>query len=154
MRLAGFFTSDYLFMYFCRLHGLTKEKAEARKGTLFGEFGIDGFERKKISSLSTGMKQKVALAISAIPDPDLIIYDEPTNGLDIGSSKIVVDFLLFEKRKGKAVVISSHIFDVVSRVCDRVAILDDGKLIYESILQPGDDLEKIYFTAIGKRSEK
>ncbi len=152
MQLDGFFTPNYLFFYFCGLNGLDKKEALARKRILFNEFSITQFEDRKIANLSTGMKQKVALAISAIPDPDLIIYDEPTNGLDMGSSKIVVDFLIAEKRRGKAIVLSSHIFDIVRRVCDRVGVLIQGRLVYTGQVKRLGDLEGTYFALVGKEA--
>ena len=83
LKLEDFFTPNYLFDFFSDLHGVDPETAAARKALLFGRFGIDKFAEVKVANLSTGMKQKVSLVISVVHDPDIIIFDEPTNGLDV-----------------------------------------------------------------------
>ena len=82
LKLEDFFTPEYLYGYFSELHGVEKSVAEKRKNALFKKFGIDKFAEVKVGDLSTGMKQKVSLVISIVHDPDFIIFDEPTNGLD------------------------------------------------------------------------
>ena len=93
------------------------------------------FKDTKINTLSTGMKQKVSLAISLIHNPDLVIFDEPTNGLDIITSKIVEDYLIHLKNEGKALIISTHIFSLVEKLCDRVGIIIDGKMMLEGTMK-------------------
>ena len=83
LKLEDFFTPDYLFDYFSNLYGVSKQESEKRKAELFSKLDIQSFSKTRISKLSTGMKQKVSLAISMSHDPDIIIFDEPTNGLDI-----------------------------------------------------------------------
>ena len=94
LKLEDFFTPNYLFDYFSSLHQIDKEKANKRKEYLFNKFGIENFKEVKVADLSTGMKQKVSIVISLVHDPDIIIFDEPTNGLDVITAKIVTDFLL------------------------------------------------------------
>ena len=91
-------------------------------------FGIDKFAEVKVGNLSTGMKQKVSLVISIVHDPDIIIFDEPTNGLDILTAKVVTDFLEDLKERGKTIILSTHIFSLVEKLCTRVAIVINGKL--------------------------
>lgn len=129
LKLEDFFTPDYLFDYFSILHDVDKEVAKQRKEKLFAEFGIDKFREVKIGNLSTGMKQKVSLVISLVHDPDFIIFDEPTNGLDVLTAKTVTDFLLDLKKEGKTIIISTHIFSLVEKICDRVGIIINGKMI-------------------------
>ena len=74
------------------------------------------------------MKQKTSLAISVAHDPSVIIFDEPTNGLDVITARTVTDFLLDLRREGKTIVLSTHIFSLVEKLCDRVGILIDGGL--------------------------
>lgn len=93
LKLDGFFTPNYLYDFFSDLYGVKSELRIVRKKELFNTLGIDKFAEVKVSNLSTGMKQRVAIAISLVHDPDIIIYDEPTNGLDIVSSKMVIDSL-------------------------------------------------------------
>lgn len=129
LKLEDFFTPNYLFDFFSKLHGIDDEKRDARKKELFEKFGIDKFKEVKIADLSTGMKQKVSLVISVIHDPKVIIFDEPTNGLDIITAKTVTDFLKDLKNQGKTVILSTHIFSLVEELCDRVGIIIDGKMV-------------------------
>ena len=101
LKLDGFFTPNYLYDFFSDLYGVKSELRIVRKKELFNTLGIDKFAEVKVSNLSTGMKQRVAIAISLVHDPDIIIYDEPTNGLDIVSSKMVIDYLKELKTNGK-----------------------------------------------------
>ncbi len=128
LKLEDFFTPNYLFDFFSSLHGVDPATAAARKAELFGKFGIDRFAEVKVANLSTGMKQKVSLVISVVHDPDVIIFDEPTNGLDVLTAKVVTDFLLELRERGKTVILSTHIFSLVEKLCDRVGIIIDGRM--------------------------
>lgn len=128
LKLEEFFTPDYLFDYFSRLHGVPDEVRTQRKEELFARFGIDKFAHVKVSNLSTGMKQKTSLVVAVAHDPDVVIFDEPTNGLDVITAKVVTDFLMELRKKGKTVIISTHIFSLIEKVCDRVGIIIDGQL--------------------------
>lgn len=155
LKLEEFFTPNYMFEFFAKLHDLSKEESDKRKEELFDKFGIDQFREVKISDLSTGMRQKVKLVISIIHDPEIIIFDEPTNGLDILTAKIVTDFLIELKEKGKTIIVSTHIFSLVEKVCDRVGIIIDGKLIYDDSLdavhQKSKDVEQLFFELTEER---
>lgn len=137
LKLEDFFTPNYLFDFFASLHALTSEEIQQRKKELFEKFDIASFAEVKVAELSTGMRQKVSLAISLIHDPDVIIFDEPTNGLDVITAKVVTDYLKELRSKGKTIIVSTHIFSLVEKICDRVGIIINGKLAYE------DSLEKI-----------
>ena len=148
LKLEDFFTPDYLFDFFSELYGMEKSQAQARKRVLFQKFGIDRFAQVKFSNLSTGMKQKVSLVISIVHDPEFIIFDEPTNGLDVLTAKVVTDFLQELRAEGKTIILSTHIFSLVEKLCDRVGIIIDGKLIAQdtlSALTNGADLEETFF---------
>ena len=134
LKLEDFFTPDYLFDYFSKLHGVSEDLIKERKEKLFNQFGISKFRQVRIGDLSTGMKQKIALVISIVHDPNIIIFDEPTNGLDIITSKTVTDFLLDLKKAGKTIIISTHIFSLVEKVCDRCGIIINGKMAVEDSL--------------------
>ena len=129
LKLEDFFTPNYLYDFFSSLHGVEPAAAAARKAELFGKFGIDRFAEVKVANLSTGMKQKVSLVISVVHDPDIIIFDEPTNGLDVLTAKVVTDFLLELRERGKTVILSTHIFSLVEKLCDRVGIIIDGRMV-------------------------
>lgn len=148
LKLEDFFTPNYLFDFFSDLHGVPVNDRKDRKEKLFKKFGIDKFAEVKVSDLSTGMKQKVSLVISVVHDPEIIIFDEPTNGLDVITAKTVVDFLLELKEKGKTIIISSHIFSLIEKICDRVAIIIKGKLVaFDTVenVKQGKDLEERFF---------
>ena len=128
LKLEDFFTPDYLFDFFSDLYGIPAEKRDARKAMLFERFGIREFAGVRIRDLSTGMKQKVSLVISLVQDPEIIIFDEPTNGLDILTAKVVTDFLMDLKAQGKTIIVSTHIFSLVEKICDRVGIIINGRM--------------------------
>ena len=137
LKLEDFFTPNYLYDYFSKLHNVDEQTRNERKQKLFEKFGIEDYKEVKIGELSTGMKQKVSLVISIVHDPDFIIFDEPTNGLDIITAKTVTDFLIDLKNEGKTIILSTHIFSLVEKICDRVGIIFDGKMIIE------DDVKKL-----------
>ena len=81
------------------------------------------------------MKQKISLVISIVHNPDIIIFDEPTNGLDVITAKTVTDFLIELKNEGKTIILSTHIFSLVEKLCDRVGIIIDGKMVVSDTLE-------------------
>lgn len=148
VKLDDYFTPEYLFDFFGSLHGMTKEQVEARKKILFDKFEINDYKNLKIKTLSTGMKQKVSIAVSLVHDPKIIIFDEPTNGLDIITAKIVTDYLIELKNEGKTVIVSTHIFSLVERICDRVCIVINGKTVACDTLKEltkEKNLEDVFF---------
>ena len=148
LKLEDFFTPNYLFDYFSELYKIDKSVSDKRKEELFRKFEIDSFKEVKIADLSTGMKQKVSLVISIVHDPNIIIFDEPTNGLDVITAKTVTDFLIELKRAGKTIILSTHIFSLVEKLCDRVGIIIDGKMIISDSLENvccGKSLEDVFF---------
>ena len=129
LKLEDYFTPEYLFDFFSQLHNVDEKLIDERKERLFKKFGIDTFREVKVKDLSTGMKQKVSLVIAIAHDPEIVIFDEPTNGLDVITAKTVTDFLIELKKEGKTIVLSTHIFSLVEKLCDRVCIVMDGKMI-------------------------
>ena len=129
LKLEDFFTPNALYDFFSELHGVPADVRAARKQRLFARFGIDAFAEVKVGNLSTGMKQKVSLVISVVHDPDVIIFDEPTNGLDVITARVVTDFLGECRAAGKSILLSTHIFDLAEKLCDRVGIIIGGRMI-------------------------
>lgn len=143
-----FFTPSYTFDFFSELQNIPAQVRDERKKMLFSRFGIDKFAETKISDLSTGMKQKTSIAISLVHDPEFIIFDEPTNGLDVLTAKSVTDFLLELKARGKTILLSTHIFSLVEKICDRVGVIIDGKMAAEdsvAALTREKNLENVFF---------
>lgn len=135
LKLEEFFTPNYLFDYYSELHHIDPETKNKRKEALFKRFGIDKFAEVKVGELSTGMKQKASIAISLVHDPRVIVFDEPTNGLDVITAKTVTDFLLELKGLGKTIIVSTHIFSLIEKISDRVGIIIDGKMVKEGTLE-------------------
>jgi len=135
LKLEEFFTPNYLYDFFSELYGVPTEERDARKKELFERFGIDRFAEVKVGNLSTGMKQKTSLVIALVHNPDIIIFDEPTNGLDVLTAKVVTDFLLDLKAQGKTVIVSTHIFSLIEKICDRVGIIINGTMVECDSLQ-------------------
>lgn len=128
LKLEDFFTPNYLFDFFSQLYGIAPAVMAERKTKLFERFGINKFAEVKVANLSTGMKQKLSLVISLVHNPDIIIFDEPTNGLDVLTARTVTDYLQELRDEGKTIILSTHIFSLVERLCDRVGIIIDGRM--------------------------
>ena len=153
LKLEEFFSPSYLYDFFSELYGVERTVREERTRKLFAKFGIDRFAEIKFGNLSTGMKQKVSLVVSVVHDPDFIIFDEPTNGLDVLTAKVVTDFLEELRAAGKTVILSTHIFSLVEKLCDRVGIIIDGKLVALDTLEnitKDSNLEDKFFDLYGK----
>lgn len=131
VRLDPSSTPNRLWEFFSKLYSIPKNQSDKRRENIFGRFGITPFADRKISELSTGMKQKASIAISLMHEPPIVIFDEPTNGLDILTSKQVTDYLKELKENGCAIILSTHIFSVAEDLCDRIAILIDGQIAAE-----------------------
>ena len=148
LKLDGFFTPNYLYNFFSDLYGVEPAVRDERKKRLFDRFGITQFAEVKVKDMSTGMKQKVSLVISLVHDPEIIIFDEPTNGLDVLTAKVVTDFLLELKKEGKSIIVSTHIFSLIEKICDRVGIIIKGEMIICDTLEAvknGKSLEDRFF---------
>ena len=148
LKLEEFYSPSYLYDFYSELYGVERTVRDERKRKLFAKFGIDRFAEIKFGNLSTGMKQKVSLVVSVVHDPDFIIFDEPTNGLDVLTAKVVTDFLEELRAAGKTVILSTHIFSLVEKLCDRVGIIIDGKLVALDTLEnitKDSNLEDTFF---------
>ncbi len=151
LKLDGHFTPNYTMEFFGRLHGMSEQQIETRKKELFKYFGINEFADKKINELSTGMKQKLSIAVSVVHDPEVVIFDEPTNGLDIITARAVMEFLENQKKQGKLVIVSTHIMTVATKLCDRIGVIIDGKKVIEGTIDEVlrdtrcNDLEDAFF---------
>ena len=157
LKLEEFFTPNYLFDFFSELHGVPGDVASKRKAEMFEKFGIDKFAEVKVANMSTGMKQKTSLVISMVHDPDIIIFDEPTNGLDVITAKVVTDFMLAAKESGKTILLSTHIFSLIEKLCDRVGIIIDGKLCMcdsLDVICNGKSLEDRFFDIYSEYCER
>ncbi|MFO7612414.1 MAG: ABC transporter ATP-binding protein [Clostridia bacterium] len=153
------FTADYLFGFFGRLHGMAQSDISARKEILFDAFGIKDFANVKTSDMSSGMKQKLSIAISLVHDPRVVIFDEPTNGLDIITARSVTDYLKELRDNGKTVIISTHIMTVAEKLCDRLGLIMEGGIAAEGTpggildMTGAKDLDDAFFDIYRKSKE-
>lgn len=151
IKLDPQFSVDYMFDFFGRIHNIPEEKLKARKEELFSYFEIKDFSHKKIKELSTGMAQKAAIAVCLVHDPEIVIFDEPTNGLDVVTARSVTDYLKKLKSEGKLVIISTHVMSEAEKICDRIGIIIDGSKVAEGNLEEilhetnTGDLEDAFF---------
>ena len=135
IKLDPMSTPNNLFEFFAELYDIPADELRDRRDLSFARFGITPFADKRINELSTGMKQKISIAISLIHNPPVIIFDEPTNGLDILTSKQVTDYLKELKEQGHAIILSTHIFSVAEELCDEIAILVDGRIAAQGTVE-------------------
>lgn len=113
--------------YFARLYGLDDEEIEAREHILIERLGMSGFADRRTKGFSRGQRLKVALAQALVHNPKNIIFDEPTNGLDMTSVQTVHDLILELKDLGNCIVISSHIISEIAKLCDHIVIMAEGR---------------------------
>lgn len=134
IKLDPQFSPKYMFNFFGRLYGENEQIIEQRREMLFEYFGIKAFQDKKIDELSTGMKQKASIAVSLVHDPEVVIFDEPTTGLDIITARNVTDYLKQLRDEGKTVIISTHIMTEAEKLCDRIGVIINGMKVQEGTL--------------------
>lgn len=121
--------------FMTQLRGTKTKNNQKLRESLIERFELD--TRGKIDRLSKGMKQKLAIVTAFMHDPDILLLDEPTSGLDPLMQTRFVDLILTEKKRGKTILMSSHMFEEVERTCDRVGIIKDGRIIEQ------DDIIKL-----------
>ena len=122
------FTPRELLKLFGEFQGVEARVAERRGMSLLEELGLAEFADVRMEGFSGGQKQKVSIARALLHDPKVVIFDEPTTGLDVLTAKTVLDLLRVMKGEGRTVVVSTHVMPMVEAVCDRVGIIFDGVL--------------------------
>lgn len=127
-------TPNELIHYFGELYGVSKETINKRKEELYTLLGMHDFQNKRIGKLSTGMKQKVSICRTMIHDPEIIVFDEPTSGLDVITAENIIQLIQNCKNQGKTVIFSSHIMSEVDLLCDDMAIIHKGKLLFSGTM--------------------
>ena len=151
IKLDPHFSPRYMFDFYSELHGIDVKTMKERREKLFTYFGITEYQDKKIEELSTGMKQKAAIAVCLAHDPKVVIFDEPTSGLDIVTARHVTDYLKILKEEGKIVIISTHIMSEAEKLCDRIGVIINGQKVIEGTLSDilretkSADLEDAFF---------
>ncbi len=128
-------TPQEIVKYYAQLHNMDKNTFIERKKMLFDLLGINEFASQRIAKLSTGMKQKVSIARTMIHDPQVIIFDEPTVGLDVITARNIIQMIRNCKKEGKTVIFSTHIMGEVSLLSDDLAIIHNGRLLYNNTFE-------------------
>lgn len=153
--LYGRLTARETIAYFGRLNGMAEPRIAERTIQLSVELGMEDFLDRRVDTFSTGMKQKTSIARTLVHDPEVLILDEPTLGLDVMAARGIVRFVKACRACGKTVIYSTHIMSEVEKLCDRVGIIHGGRLLAEGTLEElrtmhGEtDLEEIFVKVAG-----
>ncbi|WP_074351114.1 ATP-binding cassette domain-containing protein [Proteiniborus sp. DW1] len=145
--------------YFGLLNGMNKSDISKRIDMLSKKLEMEEYIDRRVGKFSKGMKQKVSIARSIVHNPQIMLLDEPTTGLDVTSVRIVHEFILDQKKEGKTILFSSHSMSEVEKLCDIVGIINKGKLVEVSTLDElkhkfkGNNLEDIFVELVGEKSE-
>ncbi len=149
------------FEFVSSIRRIEQSKARELISSLGHAFEMASYFDSPIATLSLGMKQKVALVASIVHEPPILLLDEPLNGLDAKSSRIVKDLISFHAQKGGATLFSTHIMAVAEQVCTRIGIIDRGKVMAEGTLDElrtrtkteGGTLEEVFLKLTHEESE-
>src|SRR5207302_5662415 len=136
-----------------RMYGLERSRARERAGELLALFQLDGEPRKLIGDYSKGMRKRVAMAAALIHRPELFLMDEPFEGVDVVGARLMKELLLEQVRHGATIFLTTHVLEVVERLCDRVAIIDRGRLVVNGTLAElrtgSETLEDVFVRVVG-----
>jgi len=136
-----------------RMYGLSRAMARERGRELLTLFELDGDLRKLIGDYSKGMRKRIAMAAALIHRPELFLLDEPFEGVDAVGARLMKEILLEQVRHGATVFLTSHVLEVVERLCDQVAIINEGKLVLKGAmaeLRSGSEtLEDVFVRVVG-----
>jgi ABC-2 type transport system ATP-binding protein len=148
-RLTG---AEYL-EFVGRMYGLPRRQARERGASLLRLFELDENSRKLIAEYSKGMRKRLAMAAALIHRPDLFLMDEPFEGVDAVGARLMKDILLDLVRQGATIFLTSHVLEVVERLCDRVAIIHEGKIVREGPMEElrsgSETLEDVFVRVVG-----
>lgn len=137
-----FLTADETLRFYGKICGMGGSKLDARISELIALVGLDDARQRRVGGYSKGMLQRVGLAQALIQDPKLIVLDEPTAGVDPAGSRQIRDLILDLKRRGKTVLLTSHLLSQVQEVCDRVGIMARGEMVREGHLEDLVSIER------------
>lgn len=134
-KLYGRFTVREMLTLFGELYDFSKEEIEDRVEEVSQLLSMEEFIDNRIEKLSTGQKQRTSISRCLMHNPEIYIFDEPTLGLDIISSKAIIDFMKQEKERGKSVLYSTHYMEEAEFLCDRIVMINKGKVIAQGTPQ-------------------
>jgi sodium transport system ATP-binding protein len=151
-------TARECLRYVGQLHGLRRPELDRRIEALAHDLGMEAFMDRKTAGFSRGMTRKVITAMALIHNPPNVIFDEPTAGLDVVSTRAVRDLIRRFKQEGRCVILSTHLMDEVERLCDDVAIIHRGAILATGSpaelarAQGVDDLESAFVRIVGEQA--
>jgi sodium transport system ATP-binding protein len=128
MGLYGRITAREILAFFGRLGGLDGAALQDRIREVIGRLDIVSYADTRIDKLSTGMRQRVAIARTIVHDPPVLILDEPSYGLDVPSARLIENFVLEARNQGKCIVLSTHVMEEAEYLCDRIAVIHEGRV--------------------------
>jgi sodium transport system ATP-binding protein len=123
-------TAGELVRYYADLHGVPGDVYRQRRAEIFAALDMERFADRRVAKLSTGMKQKVSIARTMIHDPDVLVLDEATAGLDVISARTIIQLIRQARDRGKTVLFSTHRMGEVGLLCDDLALMHEGRLLY------------------------
>lgn len=136
-----------------RMYGLPRDLARQRSQELMALFELDLAARKLIGEYSKGMRKRVAMAAALIHRPELFLLDEPFEGVDAVGARLMKDILIDQVRQGATIFLTSHVLEVVERLCDRVVIINEGRLVVDSAMRElrsgAETLEDVFVRVVG-----
>ncbi len=138
--LYGRLTGRENIAYFGQLHGIEDNVIAARISEMADLLDMHSFLERRAENFSSGMKQKISIARAVIHEPELVILDEPTTGLDIMATSTVMEFIQRLKDKGTPVIFSTHHLDEVQALCDRVVVINLGETVFDDTVSAFSDL--------------
>lgn len=144
--------------YFGELHGLKPDELELAVAKAIADFDLSSFVDGRCESLSTGQKQRVSIARAVVHDPPVLILDEPTTGLDIMASSDMIEFIESRREAGRCVLFSTHILSEAERLCDRIGVVYDGRMLSSGTLdqlraETGEEWLEDVFRALVRRAD-
>jgi sodium transport system ATP-binding protein len=142
--------------YFADLSGMDKRDTKKSIDQLVDLLDMKDYIDRRVGGFSRGMKQKVAIARSIVHDPKIMLFDEPTMGLDVTAAKIVQEFIIKCKDQNKAIIFSSHSMQEVEKLCDRIVMIHKGKIVEDGTIEYlkekyKDELENVFMKLAGEK---
>lgn len=141
-------------MYFAKLYNMSLHETKEKIEYLAVRFGMKDYLDRKVGGFSKGMRQKVTIARTLIHDPDIILLDEPTTGLDITSANMFRELIYQLRKEGKTIIFSSHIMEEVKQLCQSIVMIHKGQLVYNGSMEElfkqeeSDDLNYIFMSRL------
>jgi sodium transport system ATP-binding protein len=133
--LYGDLTAEKILTYFGRLYGMPDNELKVKVESLLEELDIKEFAHRRADTLSVGMKQRISIARSLVHSPELIIFDEPTTGLDVPTAQVVLSFIEKCRNSSKSVIFSTHHMHEVEKLCDQVVLIHEGLVRFSGTVE-------------------